>query len=135
MCLFIKYEHTENNTISNISDCLFSPFLIFLFKHLYICLMYNVICCLFFFDIRILIASLWYLQTRLPIFLHSTLFHKSAYQITMFANDVDMLCLNITRTSQKSGGELRCPGRVGRSCSTSDTRRVNLVINPVISHE
>ena len=29
------------------------------------------------------------------------------------------------------GGELR----VGSSCSTSDTRRVNLVTNPVISHE
>ena len=26
-------------------------------------------------------------------------------------------------------------GRVGSSCSTSDTRRVNLVTNPVISHE
>jgi hypothetical protein len=28
-----------------------------------------------------------------------------------------------------------CSGRVGSSCSTSDTRRVNLVTNPVISHE
>jgi hypothetical protein len=27
------------------------------------------------------------------------------------------------------------PGRVSSSCSTSDTRRVNLVTNPVISHE
>jgi hypothetical protein len=27
-----------------------------------------------------------------------------------------------------------CPGRVSSSCSTSDTRRVNLVTNPVISH-
>jgi hypothetical protein len=34
-----------------------------------------------------------------------------------------------------SWGELRCSGRVGSSCSTSDTRRVNLVTNPVISHE
>jgi hypothetical protein len=25
--------------------------------------------------------------------------------------------------------------KVGSSCSTSDTRRVNLVTNPVISHE
>jgi hypothetical protein len=31
--------------------------------------------------------------------------------------------------------ELRCSGRVSSSCSTSDTRRVNLVTNPVISHE
>jgi hypothetical protein len=29
----------------------------------------------------------------------------------------------------------RCFGRVGSPCSTSDTHRVNLVINPVISHE
>ena len=28
-----------------------------------------------------------------------------------------------------------CYGRVNNSCSTSDTRRVNLVPNPVISHE
>ena len=28
-----------------------------------------------------------------------------------------------------------CYGRVGSSCSTNDTRRVNLVTNPVISHE
>jgi hypothetical protein len=28
-----------------------------------------------------------------------------------------------------------CSGRVSSSCSSSDTRRVNLVINPVISHE
>ena len=41
----------------------------------------------------------------------------------------------VTRTRLKTGGELRCSGRVGSSCFTSDTRRVNLVINPVISHE
>jgi hypothetical protein len=35
----------------------------------------------------------------------------------------------------KNRGERRCSGRVSSSCSTSDTRRVNLVINPVISHE
>jgi len=68
-----------------------------------------------------------------------------------------------TPRALKSGGELRCSGRVGRfifqptnqrwayqeriysknycsgrvssSCSTSDSRRVNLVTNPVISHE
>jgi len=39
------------------------------------------------------------------------------------------------RTPLKTGGELRCSGRVGSSCSTSGTRRVNLVINPVISRE
>ena len=33
----------------------------------------------------------------------------------------------VTRTTLKTGGELRCFGRVGRSCSTSDIRYVNLV--------
>ena len=41
----------------------------------------------------------------------------------------------VTRTPQKTGGEDRCSGRRSSSCSTSDTRRVNLVTNPVISHE
>jgi hypothetical protein len=35
----------------------------------------------------------------------------------------------------KTGGEPRCSVRVNSSCSTSDTRRVNLVTTPVISHE
>ena len=38
----------------------------------------------------------------------------------------------VTRTPLKTGGELRCSGRVDSSCSTRDTRRV---ANPVISHE
>jgi hypothetical protein len=41
----------------------------------------------------------------------------------------------VTRTPLKTGGELMCSGRVSSSCSTSNTRRVNLVTNPVISHE
>ena len=41
----------------------------------------------------------------------------------------------VTRTPLKTGGELRCSGRVSSSCSTSDTRRVSLVTNLVISHE
>jgi hypothetical protein len=41
----------------------------------------------------------------------------------------------VTRTPLKTGGELRCSGRVGSSCSTSGTRRVNLVTNSVISRE
>ena len=35
----------------------------------------------------------------------------------------------VIRTPLKTGGELRWPGRVGSSCSTSGTRRVNLVTN------
>ena len=41
----------------------------------------------------------------------------------------------VTRTPLKTGGELRCSGRVSSSCSTSVARRVNLVTNPVTSHE
>ena len=32
----------------------------------------------------------------------------------------------VTRTPLKTGGELRCSGRIGSSFSTSDTRRFNL---------
>jgi hypothetical protein len=41
----------------------------------------------------------------------------------------------VTRTPLKTVGELRCCGNVSSFCSTSGTRRVNLVTNPVISHE
>jgi hypothetical protein len=40
----------------------------------------------------------------------------------------------VTRTPLKIWGELRCSERIGSSCSTSDTRGVNLVTNPAISH-
>ena len=43
----------------------------------------------------------------------------------------------VTRITQKTGNELVCSGRViiSSSCSTSGTRRVNLVTHPVINHE
>ena len=41
----------------------------------------------------------------------------------------------VTRTPLKTGDELRCCGRVSSSCSTSGSRRVNIVTHPVISHE
>ena len=41
----------------------------------------------------------------------------------------------VTRTPLKTGGELMCSGRVSSSCSTSDTRCVNLATNPMNSHE
>jgi hypothetical protein len=41
----------------------------------------------------------------------------------------------VARTPLKTGSELRCSGRISSSCSTSGTRRVNLVTNPVINHE
>ena len=41
----------------------------------------------------------------------------------------------VTWIPLKTGGELRCSGRVGSSCSTGGTRRDNLVTNPLISNE
>jgi hypothetical protein len=41
----------------------------------------------------------------------------------------------LTRTPLNIGSELRCSGRVDSPFSTSGTRRFNLVINHVISHE
>ena len=41
----------------------------------------------------------------------------------------------VPRTPLKSGSELMFTGRVDFSWSTSGTRHVNLVTNPVISHE
>jgi hypothetical protein len=38
---------------------------------------------------------------------------------------------NPTKT-RKTGGELRCPGRIKNSCSSSDIRRYTLATNPVI---
>ena len=38
-------------------------------------------------------------------------------------------------TKLKTGGELRCSGRVSSFCSTSGTRCVNLIKNQVISRE
>ena len=40
-----------------------------------------------------------------------------------------------TRTPLKTGDEKLCSGRVGSSYSTSGTRRVNLVTNPVMNEE
>ena len=41
----------------------------------------------------------------------------------------------VSRSPLKTGGELMCSGRVGSSCSTNGTRRVNLITNPVICRE
>ena len=41
----------------------------------------------------------------------------------------------VTRTPLKTAGELRCSVKLRSSFSTSGTRRVTLVTNPVISHE
>jgi hypothetical protein len=39
------------------------------------------------------------------------------------------------QTPPKTGDELRWSGKVSSSCSTTDTRRVNLVTKSMISHE
>jgi hypothetical protein len=41
----------------------------------------------------------------------------------------------VTRTPEKTDGELRCSRGVSSSCSTSGTCRVIVVTNPVISYE
>ena len=38
----------------------------------------------------------------------------------------------VSQTPLNTRGELGCSGRINSSCSTNDTRRVNLVTNPVI---
>jgi hypothetical protein len=43
--------------------------------------------------------------------------------------------VRVIRTPLKTGGERRCYVRITSSCCTSDTDHVNLVTNPVISHE
>jgi hypothetical protein len=49
------------------------------------------------------------------------------YKHTHKAND------RVTRTTLKKRDELTCQGRVSISCSTSDTHRVDLVTNPMIT--
>ena len=41
----------------------------------------------------------------------------------------------VTRIPLKTGGELMCSERISSSCSTSGSRRINLVTNPTISRE
>jgi hypothetical protein len=60
----------------------------------------------------------WHLQTLLPYGLLSPNF-----------------CCVKAGITKITGGELRCSRRVSSSCSTSDTGHVNLVTNPVTSHE
>jgi hypothetical protein len=52
---------------------------------------------------------------------------KTIYKHTYKTND------RVTRTPLKTGGEIRCSGRVSSSCSTSGTCPVNLATNSVIS--
>ena len=61
--------------------------------------------------------------------------HQTKYRVTRTPlktnNDLQNIHIKtkyrVTRTPLKIGGELRCSGMVGNSCSTSGTSRVNLV--------
>jgi hypothetical protein len=111
------------------------------------------LCCMFFFDIRILItplvssnSSCWrsLIQLRRVCLVNTYIFlsvetiniqhngQKKKYKRTN--NDLKKHTHGtkdrITRTPLKTGDELRCSGRVGSSCSISGTRRrVKLVTN------
>ena len=77
-------------------------------------------------------------NNSLPVDMSSHLDTLSWFRVKRTNSDLQNMELKIecmTRTPIKTGGEIRCSGRVGSSCSTSGTRRVNLVTNPVISHE
>jgi hypothetical protein len=56
----------------------------------------------------------WYLQTLLPL--------HCSFRYCLCPLDPHW----VTRTPLKIGGELRCSGRVGSSCSTSGTRHVKI---------
>ena len=60
---------------------------------------------------------------------HNGKIKQSSTKYTHNTND------RVTRTPLKTGIEVVCSGRVSSSCFTSDTRHVNLVTKPVISHE
>ena len=45
------------------------------------------------------------------------------------------LKMDLHEPLQKPGDELMCSGMVSSSCSTTETRRVNLVTKFMISHE
>jgi hypothetical protein len=109
------------------------------------------LCYLSLFDLRILITPLVSSNSYWIFFSRSLIFTGIFYakNITISYTDhnyvVDLLTIlehicnktkdRVTCTSLKTRGELRCSGTVSSSCSTSGTRHVNLVTNPVISHE
>jgi hypothetical protein len=85
----------------------------------------------------------WYLQTFLWKLYgrhHDVVgrYGISVSQMTMeqrFTKHTHKTMNRVTRTPVRTGGELMYSGRVSSSCSTSSTRRVNLVTNPVASRE
>jgi hypothetical protein len=118
------------------------------------------LCCLCFFDIRILITPLISSNSSYTVLvtnINKTNNHLSP-SLAEYKQDVIYLCVKmtlkkgkynkqwstkhihktkdrVTRTPLITMGELRCPGRISSSWSTSGSRRVSLVTNPVISDE
>ena len=78
--------------------------------------------------VHVVKSTLWYLETLLTV---SRIAVDEIEQTKHIHKTEDW----VTRTPLKPGGALRCSGRISSSCSASGTRRVNLVTNPVISHE
>jgi hypothetical protein len=50
--------------------------------------------------------------------------------VTLYTITVAHIERSSNKNPTKTGGELRCSGRVGSSFSTSGTSRVNLLTNP-----
>jgi hypothetical protein len=63
------------------------------------------------------------------------IFFKNLHYRTMHSLNIHIKLKSSNTNPTENRVELRCSGRVSSSCSTSDTSRVNLVTNPVISHE
>ena len=102
------------------------------------------LCCLFFFDMRILIAPLVSSNSSFKILKgYSSVVNRRRTYNTMTKRKRTegettlhrKLKIKKTTNPTKTGGEIRYSGRVNSSCSTNGTRCVTLVANPMISHE
>jgi hypothetical protein len=87
-----------------------------------------------------LVLCVWFVDRCLSFctfsFSHCVVYSSSIYGFWLSRWYLQTLLIKqVTRTPLKTGGELRFSRRVNSSCSTSGTRRVNLVTNPVIGHE
>ena len=66
--------------------------------------------------------------------------HSKLHTYRLFKNDHQQFedtkgVIRIRKSKNKNRDEIKCCGRISSSYSTSDTRLVNLVTNPVTSHE
>jgi hypothetical protein len=84
------------------------------------------LCCLFFFDIWILVTPFGIFKLFLVVLASNRVDHWFEHWSDWWEQ--------ITRTPLKTGSELRCSGRVSSHWSTIDIRRVNIVTNAITSH-